>query len=194
MVPCAVMNDGRLACWGDAYGEVPNIVEGPTRITDVAMWREACALGSDGQLGRIDRVYEEPRQRLIFAPTPGGSGFATIAGCYQGDVEARFGCGIRSGRPACADGEPKERWAAVEEMGRVKSLSGGQRWVCGVREVGPIACWHDDAKELDIIPIEDADEVVVDPMSDYGCARVEGGKVRCFTLPPEPPHLWDPGI
>jgi len=189
---CVIDATGEVFCWG-GYFEVPTRVVTPARAIEVAPCQEGpCFILEGGVLAVLgsDRMDGGPILRAFVIP--GSQAFSSPAYAWTSYPDgARFACGIRAGRVACAgDGTTPHRDALLA-LGAATSFSGNLHDACVVTPEGRVRCLGRGGP-IEIAGVEGAIEVVVRGTGDRACARLKDGGVRCFDTVPGPQQLHDP--
>ncbi len=189
---CAVDATGKLFCWG-VYYEVPTHVPTPAPVIEVAPCQEGpCVILEGGVLAVIGSDRSDGGAILRAFVIPGTQGFTSPAYAWTSYPDgARFACGIRAGRVACAGDGTTDYRDKLTALGAATSFSGNSYDACVVTPEQRVRCLGRGGP-IEIAGVEGAVEVVVRGTGDRACARLKDGGVRCFDTVPGPQELHDP--
>lgn len=167
---CALKNDGTIACWGEGFGDIPDIILGINDAVAISSGDFAtCTVRSNGTVTCFkfdyDGTFPESKHETISGNTIGYKNILNLDDAIDISVGGNFACALRqTGQVACF-GEKHERilgpnagdfttpWHYDESKIKIFeafqipnitnaiSVSSGLRHACVLQETGSIFCW-----------------------------------------------------
>ena len=204
---CAVMIDGRVACWGrnhhgelghggrEAHSPSPVIVRGVGRAQRVSVGQDhACAL-SDGRALCWGR-NEQGQTGADVAVLPAARELSAVHRIELDDVVqvsagGSHSCALTKVGDVFCWGRLLERLPSIapthiEALGKVKRIASISDYVCAVTRDGGVRCVGNnlagrlgaDGRGMHELPIEDAVDIAVAGL--HACALQSGGRLSCW--------------
>lgn len=208
-ISCAILNDGRVKCWGDDH--LPAIMKGFSNAIDAgAIDYELCVVHKGGDVACGHPEWDEDPN----ASAPELKPIKGIQNAIALAAGSRHGCALLStGEVACFGDREKlvptgnapaaenenageeddaERKAVlVKNLKDAVSISSKENHTCAVRKTGQIVCWGENwSGQLGVGDREEhdapvtvqfiSDAIAVAAGNDHTCALRRTGEVACW--------------